>query len=332
MSLHALVFSTKRNHRRIKGVGMSIGGSSFVEAGQRFLAYCRLGKGLGGNTLQAYGGDLKALARFFPPDITINQIDRAQLMVSVSRLLDEPRRAPATIKRRLACLKAMFRWLEREEAIKSNPFRTIDMMVRLPKNLPRTLAAHELARLIEHVSRQLSFDGVAMRAAILLLIATGMRVGELSALRLGDIDQQTGIIRVQGKGRRERQVFIPGGPVASSLADYLALRPRISSSSHHLLIGTNGQTLTPQIIRLRLHRLARGAGINRKITPHMLRHSAATQLIEAGVDIRFVQKLLGHASISTTQIYTEVSDTALKDAISRADTVGRLMTGSPHLP
>ncbi len=306
---------------------MLTGGISFVEAGRRFLVHCRLGKGLGANTLQAYGGDLKALARVFPSDITVSQIDRAQLMVSVSRLLDEPRQAPATIKRRLACLKAMFRWLEREEAIKSNHFRTIDMMVKLPKSLPRTLAAHELARLIEHVSRQQSFDGLAMHAAILLLIATGMRVGELAALRLADIDQQTGIIRVQGKGRRERQVFIPPGPVVAGLVDYLAIRPHIASISQHLLIGTNGRGLTPQIIRLRLHRLAKGAGINRKVTPHMLRHSAATQLIEAGVDIRFVQKLLGHASIATTQIYTEVSDQALRETISRADTIGRLMAG-----
>jgi integrase/recombinase XerD len=313
-------------------MGMLIGKVSFAEAGRRFLLHCRLGKGLSANTLQAYSGDLAVLMPLFPLDLAVEQIDRAQLIASIAHLLGQPRHAPATIKRRLACLKAMFRWLEREEAIKSNPFRTLDLTVRLPKNLPRTLAGHELASLIGHISRQSGFDGLAIRTAVLLLIATGMRVGELASLRLADIDQQTGIIRVQGKGRRERQVFIPGGPVASSLADYLALRPRISSSSHHLLIGTNGQTLTPQIIRLRLHRLAKGAGINRKITPHMLRHSAATQLIEAGVDIRFVQKLLGHASISTTQIYTEVSDTALKDAISRADTVGRLMTGSPHLP
>jgi integrase/recombinase XerD len=132
---------------------------------------------------------------------------------------------------------------------------------------------------------------------------------------------------VHGKGNRERHVFLSGKDAKALLKTYLKRRGQIGSTSDHLLLGADGDVWTPQLLRRRLGALAKRADISRRVTPHMLRHTAATQLIEAGVDIRFVQKLLGHASIATTQIYTQVSDSSLRSTLEKANTLDRVVNG-----
>lgn len=142
-----------------------------------------------------------------------------------------------------------------------------------------------------------------------------------------DVDIIDSSILVRGKGNKERRVFLTGKAANTCLSAYLNSREQRLAITERLLISENGLTITPQGLRRQLAALAKSARIERRVTPHMLRHTAATQLIEAGVDIRFVQKLLGHASIATTQIYTQVSDTSLRDTMLRADTLSRVMGG-----
>jgi integrase/recombinase XerD len=152
-----------------------------------------------------------------------------------------------------------------------------------------------------------------------LLAATGLRVSELCSLKVGDVRNQSGEITVSGKGARERVVIIANQTVRKSLARYVEAKWRASDLEAALFLNSRGRPMTPQCLRLRLHGLVRRSSIAKPITPHMLRHTAATLLLEGGVDIRFVQRLLGHASIATTQIYTHVTDIALRNALERAD-------------
>ena len=159
--------------------------------------------------------------------------------------------------------------------------------------------------------------------ATALLFATGIRVGELASARLGDVDLDRRSLRVVGKGDRERQVFLPDGR-AGALVERHVRERRERLPGDAPLIGPATVGPTTAAIRASVRALANEAGIKTSVTPHMLRHTAATFLLEAGMDIRFVQRLLGHRSILTTQLYTHVSDAALRAAVSSADIWGRL--------
>jgi integrase/recombinase XerD len=156
------------------------------------------------------------------------------------------------------------------------------------------------------------------------MVATGVRVSEAVSIRYQDVDVRGRSIRVVGKGRRERQVFLTNDWINGLTRTYLKTRVEIGVEHSQLLFNWNRDPLTASAMRSRLAKAARDAGLSTRVTPHMLRHTAATQLIEAGVDIRYIQRLLGHASLSTTEIYTHVSDRALKRVVSDADVLGRL--------
>lgn len=300
-------------------------------ATERFIDHCRISKRLSPHTLRAYETDLAEFAAFAGPERAVDAIDRETLRAFARRLFDERDLKETTVKRRMAALRVMFRWLERDEAIGLSPFHRLDMSIRLPRTLPRALSADEIRRLLRRAETEVSMSGGAarhgalmMRFAIICLFTTGLRVGELTGVRLSDLDVEAATILVRGKGNRERRVFLPSRDAVAALRQYLTLRARALPETSVLLVLENGTPATAQQIRRRLTRLAIRAGIERRVTPHMLRHTAATQLIEAGVDIRFVQKLLGHASIATTQIYTQVSDASLRAIMEKADTLGRL--------
>jgi integrase/recombinase XerD len=156
------------------------------------------------------------------------------------------------------------------------------------------------------------------------MVATGVRVQEVVSFRYQDVDLAGRTIRLVGKGRRERQVFLTNDWITELTEAYLRVRSTLDLSHPRLLFNLHCGPLTTAAMRSRLAKAAAAAGIGNRITPHMLRHTAATQLIEAGVDIRYIQRLLGHASLSTTEIYTHVSDQSLKRVISDADVLGRL--------
>lgn len=301
---------------------------TLAEAISRFLDHCRIGKRLSPNTLRAYQTDFAEFSAFIGGAKAVADIDRDSLRRFARKLFDVDGLKETSAKRRMASLKVMFRWLERDEVIPLSPFHRLDLSIRLPHRLPRNLAVNEMRALLR-VCDGLNGGHTAqmLRFIIVCLFSTGIRVGELVSITIDDLDHNDGSIRVKGKGNRERRVFLPKGEAAAVLRQYLKSRRSMAPRSNHLLVTQNGGTVDTQHVRRLVVRLAEQAGLSRRVTPHMLRHTAATQLIEAGVDIRFVQKLLGHASIATTQIYTQVSDASLKATLERADTLSRVSGG-----
>lgn len=299
---------------------------------QEFLTHCRVARKLSANTLAAYAVDLQEFCRFAGPDIQAAAIDRGLLRGYLAYLADARGLRPTSVKRRVACLKVMFRWLELEEVLAVNPFHRLDAQIRLPRKLPRTLTREETAALrrtavsqaglwrpltAERVAGAGDHDAVTALVAIEIMLCTGMRVGELAAVRLGDIALAEGVITVNGKGSRQRQVFLPPEE-AALLSGYLGYRAAQHFPGDSLLVNRLGGRAGTERLRALVRRVGEAAGLTRRITPHMLRHTAATQLLEHGLDIRHVQRLLGHQSITTTEGYTHVSNASLKNAVLRA--------------
>ena len=299
----------------------------FTRLSTEFLEHCRR-KGLSLHTQRAYRQDLRDYGAWLRRIEGRDPLDKETVVGWISNLHDRGL-APASIKRRIACLKVKFGWLEDEERIASNVFHTLKTRIRLPRRLPRDLTKDELRALFaraaaEARSRPNDVPRATLHLGLELLFATGMRIGELCGIRLENLDIAGGTIRINGKGNRERRVYLVDERLRGSVESYLDIRRAARPSTDVLLVTGRGTPARPDYFRRRLHKLARAAPIRRRVTPHMLRHSAATQLLEAGVDIRYVQKLLGHSSISTTEIYTHVTDVSLRSAILRANHRRRL--------
>lgn len=284
-----------------------------------YLDSCDRERHLAPHTLAAYRQDLAEFCRFFSGRM-IDAITGDELVSYAQHLASERKLAPATVKRRLACVRAMFTRLLRRGRLPVNPFANVELRIRLPNRLPRCLGAGEVRAMLRAAEMACS----TTRLAALLLIATGLRVSELAAIRLGDIDIEQRAIRIFGKGSRERQVFLSDDAMTDLLKRYVAAKHPTGRPSDRLFVNTQGLPAVSSCIRSRIKALANSGGLARKITPHMLRHTAATALLEAGVDIRIVQRLLGHQTIATTQIYTHVSDRALRAAMLNANVVGTI--------
>lgn len=294
----------------------------------RFLEHCRIAKRLSPHSLRAYETDLSEFAAFAGASTLVSETDREMLRKFAGHLFDIRGLKETTVKRRMAALKVMFRWLELDEVLELSPFHRLDLTIRLPRRLPRALTAEEMRSLLRVAEREAKDGGPSegmLHFVVVCLFSTGLRISELTAAKLCDVNTQEGSILVHGKGARERKVYLPGKEAREALIRFIKTREIIDGRVvEQLLLTPDGQVIKPQHIRHRMVGLAKRAGIERRVTPHMLRHTAATQLIEAGVDIRFVQKLLGHASIATTQIYTQVSDSSLKTTLERANTLRRM--------
>jgi site-specific recombinase XerD len=298
-----------------------------------FLNHCRISKVLSSNTLRAYASDLADFAKTVGPDLAVTMIRRDTLRAYAGTLLSEKKLREATVRRRMATLRVMFRWLEREEVVPLTPFYRLDLSIKVPKRLPRALESIEMRDLVSTCLRETrsesaaQHDKLVLHFAVVSLLTTGLRVGELVTARLQDVSLADASIQVRGKGNRERRVYMPGRQAHRLLKRFVAARRRIRTTAGTLLVSAEGTALSCHALRRQLARVASRAGIKCHVTPHMLRHTAATQLLEAGVDTRFVQRLLGHASISTTQIYTHVRDAALKATLAQADVLGRMNIG-----
>lgn len=294
---------------------------------EEFFDHCAR-KGLSDHTLRAYRQDLRDFRTWLTRAGELEPLHRDTIVEWIADLRQREL-APASIRRRLACLKVLCRWLEDEERIEQSPFHRLRTPIQIPKRLPRNLSPQELKSLFDQAARpdraaSPDIQHATLRLALELMFGTGIRVGELCAIRLDDLDPERGSIRIAGKGNRERRVFLPDPRLRNLLNEYVALRDTTNPTTNRLLITRHGTAVRPDYIRRRLRKLSEDAKLDRRVTPHMLRHSAATQLLESGVDIRFVQKLLGHSSISTTEIYTHVSDSALRTAICQANPRQRL--------
>lgn len=291
------------------------------DACDEFVLYCERERHLSANTLAAYRQDLAEFVRFQCP-LRVEDVDGDHLVAYVGHLSGVRRLAPASVKRRLACVRALCGWLICRKVLPINPFIQVEIRVRIPARLPRCLS-HEETRALLTAAEE---GDITTKLALHLLLATGVRVGELANVRIADVNVSQQTVRILGKGSRERQAILPDKNLAADVSSYVATRRQPTTGEDYLLRNRCGRPATAAVIRKRIKLLGQAAGICRKMTPHMLRHTAATGLLEAGIDIRFVQRLLGHHSISTTQIYTHVSDAVLKAVVINANVYGRMMT------
>jgi site-specific recombinase XerD len=305
-------------------------------ARERYVHWLTTVCSLSPHTVRAYSEDLAAFERHLCTGAAVNEIDRQQLLTFVGQQR-EAGLSVVSIKRRVSAVRGFCRWLRTEELLDGDPALDLSVTGVRVRQLPSVVPASELERLIAHLRRNVTLgDAIGERAvlgnphqsttllAVALMLATGARVQEVVDIRSADVDVASRTLRLMGKGRREREVYLTNRWVADLTCSYLGARDSLEIRHAQLLFNRRLLPLSPQAMRGRLSKAAHAAGLRCRVTPHMLRHSAATQLIEAGVDIRYIQRLLGHASLSTTEIYTHVSDSALRTAVSDADVLGRL--------
>jgi integrase/recombinase XerD len=265
------------------------------------------------HTLDAYRRDVRDFLRVLGP--RRRALDAAR-RDDVLAWLERQRRAgrkPATIARRLAALRGLYAHLIREGAIAEDPTEHVEQP-RRSRPLPRTLSREAVTALVE-APDVATPRGLRDRALLELLYASGLRATEALTLRVGDVNRSAGYVQCTGKGRKERLVPV-GGEALAWVERYLAeARPRLSAArraSPLLFVGPRARALTRQSLWQIVLRAARRAGLRQRVSPHTLRHCFASHLLEGGADLRAVQLMLGHADISTTQIYTHLPSAALR--------------------
>lgn len=279
----------------------------------QFLAWARIEKGLSDNTLEAYGRDLSQLAAFLEKQgvTSVAEVTRSHVLSHLVAL-SQASLGVRSQARHLVSMRQLFRFLVREKVVKDDPVGEIEMP-RPMRSLPTFLDLHEVEQLLATPDTTTP-RGVRDRAMIELLYATGLRVSELVGLPAEAADLERGFLLVRGKGDKER--VVPAGEVALTwLARYLQeARPTFlgARASDFLFLRRGGEPMTRQGFWKLLKQHARVAGIKKDISPHKLRHSFATHLVERGADLRAVQAMLGHADLSTTEIYTHVNRERLR--------------------
>ena len=271
----------------------------------KFLTYLEIEKNYSKHTIINYQLDLEFFFQFLQ-QTPIEKIDYLLLRRFLAHLRDKQHR-PRTLARKLSSLRSFFKFLRREGLIKNNPAVLI-MSPKLDKILPKFLTEGDMQKYIEapNLEKQL---GRRDRAILETLYSTGIRVSELVGLNIEDIDFISNIIKVAGKGKKERLVPI-GNKALEAIQDYLDHKKH---ESRTLFLNKNGTRLSARGVCNMTHKYIQFISADRKISPHVLRHSFATHLLDRGADLRSVQELLGHVNLSTTQIYTHVTDKQLKE-------------------
>lgn len=279
-----------------------------------FLNYCRLEKGLSDNTLKSYALDLEQFTRFFPPPFKLPDTEGLRAYVDHSY---QSGLSSRSIARRLSTLRGLYGFLLREGEISNDPTEHLPPP-RQWRNIPKFLSLEHIDRIVEGINTERPL-GLRDRAMLELLFATGLRVSELCRLAVGDVDLSFGVVRTTGKGNKQR--LVPVGKAALlAVEKYLAggraalLKGR---ASRFLFITSRGGCLTRQGFWKLLAGHGRKAGFFHGVTPHVFRHSFATYLLEGGADLRSVQVMLGHSDISTTEIYTHVMRSSLRETVDK---------------
>jgi integrase/recombinase XerD len=283
---------------------------------QNFLNHCRYEKNLSTKTIKAYSTDLLQFSAFIEAKsiVLIEHVTKVELRSFLEEISSLKAKS---IKRKVATLKALFNFLEFDDLIAVNPWRKMKIRIKEPKVLPTVLDLSEVGRMLRSLyKRKQALEGkhsyaykeVVRNITILeLLFATGGRVSEIARLKNEDVSLQTGVIIIQGKGDKERIIQVCNEEVLSLLKHYRKIWGAEIASDGYFLINRFGNVLSDQSIRNLVKRVSKEAGIAKHVTPHVFRHSFATLLLEKDVDIKYIQSLLGHSSVNTTQIYTHVN-------------------------
>jgi integrase/recombinase XerD len=289
------------------------------EAVTQFLFHCRYEKNLSPKTLKAYSIDLRQFTEYLATHLEITTLpatDKTALRAYIKSLFGPLKEK--SVKRKVATLKALFHFLEREDAIAVNPFRKMEVRIKETRRLPRTIPLSDLKRLFKYLYRlkqdhpdpnSYAYKALVRDIAVLeTLFATGARVAEVCHLKNEDVDLRRGRVKILGKGGRERILELCDEEALAAVQAYRSLWAEELAGNGYFFHNRDGGRLSEQSVRSGLKKYAAAAGLIGRITPHMLRHSVATLLLEEGIDIRYIQQLLGHTSILTTQIYTEVHE------------------------
>ncbi len=279
---------------------------------KNYLEYCRLQKCLDEKTLKAYRIDLRQFSEIFP-NLTITEITSKTLEQYIAQLheLNKPR----TVKRKIASLKALFHYLEYREIIEHNPFNKTLIHFREPVILPKTIPLHTIETFLSTIYRQRDTaktpyqkkNALRDAAVVEMLFATGMRISELCSLKVNDVNLYDGTILIYGKGSKERRIQIGNEAVIHILTEYNNHFNAKRQTCNNFFVNQSGNALSDQSVRRMINKYTSLASIDQHITPHMFRHTFATSLLEADVDIRYIQEMLGHSSINVTEIYTHVT-------------------------
>ena len=278
-----------------------------------FLNYLSVERALSQNTIISYREDLKAYASFLEKN-KVGLLSKTTRSDITNFMLSQRDRGISanSVARRLAAIRMFYRFLVRERIIKSDPTILVDSP-KLWKKIPDTLSLNEVDALLS-TPKLRGTQGIRDRAILETLYATGMRVSEAAHLKVTDLNMEVGFVRCFGKGKKERIVPL-GGKAIVSIKRYLEVsRPKLlnSKESEFLFLSRLGKNISRQSLWKIIKRYAKEAKIKKSIKPHILRHSFATHLLERGADLRSVQEMLGHANISTTQIYTHINKDRLK--------------------
>lgn len=290
---------------------------------QEYLLYLSVEKSLARRTLEEYEADLKlfldSLQPHFDDGLQFAAIDVRTVREFLAYLRREKRYTANAMNRKIACLKGYFRFLEAEGFIASSPMQRISS-AKDGRPLPKVLQEEEVETFLQTAETQgedREDPVLALRDKVILelLYATGIRISELVGLDIGDINWDKGTLRVLGKGNKERYVFF--NPVAAEmLGQYLGVRPKTKHSA--LFLNRFNERLSARAVQIRFAKVLQQSGLTKKASPHTMRHSFATHMLQGGSDLVTIKELLGHENLSTTQIYTNISRTRMKQVYDQA--------------
>lgn len=293
----------------------------------RFLAWLRSEKQASVHTIASYERDLRQWLAFlvekYPqcvtaakrqPRLVPQQVRVEMIRDWLAQLFDHNQ--PSSIARKLAAVRSLFKYLVRHQAITTDPARAV-RAPKQPKKIPTFLGVDEMFHLLQSIKTS-TWTGWRDRAIVELLYSSGLRVGELVGLSMVDIDLQEQVLRAQGKGNKER--LVPFGKTANGvLQEYLIARQaKAAPGEAAVFINRFGRRLSARSVERLLEKLSRQAGLVDRVTPHTLRHSFATHMLDGGADLRSIQELLGHANLSTTQKYTHITLDRLMEVYDKA--------------
>lgn len=287
---------------------------------EEYLTYCNYQKRLDEKTLKAYRIDLTQ----FLSQISCSSLEEINSSIIEGFIVKlHQNYKPKTVKRKIASLKALFHYFEYRDLIERNPFNKIQVRFREPVILPKTIPLHTVETFLstiykQHADARTDYQQKnALRdiAVIELLFATGMRISELCALKASDVNLYDKNVLIYGKGAKERRIQIGSDDVIRALEEYKKTFEENIRNCNHFFANQAGRPLSDQSVRRMINKYTSLAAIELHITPHMFRHTFATSLLEADVDIRYIQEMLGHSSINITEIYTHVAMAKQRDIL-----------------